>query len=74
LFLECQHKYDSWRKYFFIHSIDIDRVTHNDAARDIDNTTVLYDHNKLNAESNHLTRVKNLSEELVNLKVLKELY
>lgn len=61
-------------QYFWCVSLIEDNLLSSLLARDIDNTIVLYSHNKLSIENNHLTRVKNLSKELVNLKVLKELY
>jgi hypothetical protein len=42
-------------------------------AREIDNTNVLYN-NKSCVGSNRLTRVKNLAKDLINLKILKNLY
>jgi hypothetical protein len=61
-------------QYYWCVSLIEDNLFSSLLAREIDNTTVVYSPNKLSIENNHLTRVKNLSEELINLKVLKELY
>ncbi|MCC2625308.1 MAG: hypothetical protein K0R14_1181 [Burkholderiales bacterium] len=61
-------------QYFWCISLIEDSLFNSLLAREIDHTNILYNMNKLHAGSNRLTRIKKLAKELINLKVLKELY
>ncbi|MCC2625986.1 MAG: hypothetical protein K0R14_1859 [Burkholderiales bacterium] len=60
-------------QYFWCMSLIEDNLFSALFAREIDNTNVLYN-NKSCVGSNRLTRVKNLAKDLINLKILKNLY
>jgi hypothetical protein len=61
-------------QYFWCISLIEDSLFNSLLARGIDNTNVLYNPHKVYAGSNRLTRVKKLAKELINLRILKELY
>ncbi|MCC2624759.1 MAG: hypothetical protein K0R14_632 [Burkholderiales bacterium] len=61
-------------QYFCCISLIEDSLFNSLLARGIDNTNILYNPHKIYAGSNRLTRAKKLAKELINIRILKELY